>query len=550
MGSPTSELARRDRQRAARLVQAADTLASTMALARLTLRRDRTRLGIWAAALVALPVLGVVSMDSLYPTPADLQVYADTAGSSPAAIALNGPGHGLDQLGGVVVFEIGGYLAIAMALLNVFTVGRNTRAEEEIGRLELFRSAVVGRHAALAATLLVVATVNVAVGAAVAVGMGLLGVAWSGAILFGVSLTAIGLTFAAITAVAAQLAEYVRGTYAIAGAALGFSYVIRAAGDVGDGTLSWLSPVGWAQATRAFDDERWWPLALIGVFVVLAVGTAVVLESRRDLGGGLVPQRPGPAVASRTLRHQLGLVWRLHRGSIAGWSVGVLIAGAAFGMVGNETEDMLADSPELIDLMGGAGRDLTDVFFQMTALIVALAVTGYTVSSALRARAEEQAGRVEPLLAGALGRSRWNAAQLVVPALGAAALLTIAGVAAGVAHAATTGEADQVARILGATVSFLPAVWLIGGLAVALFGVAPRLSLLAWGVLAASAVASLLGEAFQLPNWARNLSPFEHVPDLPGGDVSWGALTALTALAIGLTAAGVVGFRRRDLYTT
>ena len=34
----------------------------------------------------------------------------------------------------------------------------------------------------------------------------------------------------------------------IAGAVLGAAYLLRAAGDVGDGTLSWLSPIGWAQA--------------------------------------------------------------------------------------------------------------------------------------------------------------------------------------------------------------------------------------------------------------------------------------------------------------
>ena len=43
---------------------------------------------------------------------------------------------------------------------------------------------------------------------------------------------------------------------------LGASFAIRAAGDIGDGTLSWFSPMGWAQKARPYAGERWWPLLL------------------------------------------------------------------------------------------------------------------------------------------------------------------------------------------------------------------------------------------------------------------------------------------------
>lgn len=517
-------------------------------MARSILRRNRLWLAVWLLALAALPLLTVPSLESLYPTQAALESYARTAGSSPAAIAMNGPGHAVHTLGGVAVFEVGGYLLIAVILMNIFTVGRNTRAEEEIGRLELVRASVVGRHAPLAGCLLVAVAANLVLGGIVGAGMVLLDLPASGATVFAASLAAIGIAFAAITAVTAQLAEYTRGAYALAGGVLGASYLVRAAGDVGDGTLSWFSPIGWAQATRPFADERWWPLALvIGLAVVLMIA-AVVIEARRDHGAGVVRPRPGAAVASRWLRSQLGFALRLQRGSLLGWSFGVFLGGLAFGSVARETQDMMADNPELREIFDASGqRDLTDLFFDLTLLILALAIAGYVVSAVLRLRVEETAGYAESLLAGTLSRPRWLISRLVVPAAATVALLTLGGVGAGLAHALRSGELEQVPRVLGAALTHVPAVWLLASIGVLLFGVAPRVVAVTWAVFAGCVVASLLGNVFQLPDWAIDLSPFAHTPQLPGGDVTAVPLLVMTVVAVTLTALGVVGFRRRDL---
>jgi ABC-2 type transport system permease protein len=48
------------------------------------------------------------------------------------------------------------------------------------------------------------------------------------------------------------------------------------------------------------------------------------------------------------------------------------------------------------------------------------------------------------------------------------------------------------------------------------------------------------------PQWMRNLSPFEHVPQL-GTEVTAAPLVALLAIAAALLAIGLGAFRRRDL---
>ena len=75
----------------------------------------------------------------------------------------------------------------------------------------------------------------------------------------------------------------------------------------------------------------------------------------------------------------------------------------------------------------------------------------------------------------------------------------------------------------------------------------PRAAAAAWGVLAACYLAAFLGPLLSLPDWVMDLSPYSHVPLLPAADFELGPLAALTAVALALVAAGLAGFRRRDV---
>jgi ABC-2 type transport system permease protein len=71
--------------------------------------------------------------------------------------------------------------------------------------------------------------------------------------------------------------------------------------------------------------------------------------------------------------------------------------------------------------------------------------------------------------------------------------------------------------------------------------------LAAWGALVACVVIGFFGDVLDLPTWVADLSPFQHTPELPVADLTLVPLAALTAVAAGLTTAGLRGFRRRDV---
>ncbi len=179
---------------------------------------------------------------------------------------------------------------------------------------------------------------------------------------------------------------------------------------------------------------------------------------------------------------------------------------------------------------------------------IGLIAAAYAVQAALRMRAEETSGRAEPVLATAVGRMTWVASHLVFALLGPTVALAAAGITAGLAHGANTDDVGgQLPRVLAGTMVQLPAVWVLAGVATALVGLAPRLAGAGWAVFAAFLLVGQVGVLLGLNQKVLDLSPFTHVPRLPGGHASATPLLWLTLVAAVLVVAGLVGVRRRDV---
>ena len=219
-------------------------------------------------------------------------------------------------------------------------MARHTRAEEDRERTEVLRSRMVGRHATLAATALTVGGLVAVVGVIAFLGLLATGDAPVGSFALVCGFVAAGWVFGAVTALAAQILATSRETVGLGVGALGAAYLLRAVGDMGDGTLSWFSPIGWVHRLRPFAGEQWWVLGPSIAVVVVCGAASVALSDRRDLGSGMLPQRLGPPHAGPGSVSLSGLTARLQRGSIIGWSVGLAVLGLAYGWVGSDISQL------------------------------------------------------------------------------------------------------------------------------------------------------------------------------------------------------------------
>jgi len=528
-------------------------LAGTGSLVRLILRRDRVVLPLWVVSLALLPVAIANTMHDLYPTGAERQSYIDIVTSTPTFLALYGHAFG-HSLGAITAWRLGGTV-LFVGLASLLTVIRHTRAEEEAGRRELLGATVAGRQAPLFAALLVTFVADLALGAIAAGSLVAYGLPAAGSVAFGLSWAAFGWAFAAVAAAVAQATEGARAARGISIAILGLSLVLRMAGDVGeeDGPswVAWLTPFGWIQHIHLYGNQRWWIFVLFAGVVVLFVSCAIALCARRDLGSGLLPTRPGRAAAVGWLRGPLGLAWRLQRGSLLAWTLGFAALGAILGGIAQGGIEVIRDNPKLEVVVGrlGGSSGIADTYFTAIMGLLGLIAAGYAIGAALRLRGEETSGRVEPVLASPVSRGRWAASHLAFGILGPASLLGAAGIAAGLAYGLST---DHVARdfppVLAQAMVQLPAVWVLVGISAALFGLLPRLAAsVGWAALAACVLLEEFGRPLQLSKRVLDLSPFAHVPKLPGDDVFATPLAWLVLISAVLIAAGVLGLRRRDV---
>lgn len=525
----------------------------------LALRRDRLTLPTWIIGMAAFLAATTAMFDDSYGQH-PLLLEPDTR------IVVENPG--MRVLGLVTGATVGGYtlhrdgltLAVLAAMMSVLAVVRHTRQSEELGREELLASGVVGRYASLAAAVTVALLANGVLAFLLGLGMVVTGQPVAGSMAGGASIALVGVAFTGVAAVTVQLASTSRGAIGLASAGLGWSFMTAALGNM-LGTVDpvalrvtsawpvWLSPIGWGQQMRPFADNTWWPLGLALLVAAALSWLAVVLVGRRDVGRGLWSERRGAAHARPALLSPVGLVWRLQRGTLLGWMIGMLGFGLVFGALSDQIGGLEGEATEWYDSFGGQA-DLIGAYWASMMQMSGMAVAIFVVALMLRLHHDEASGTLESVIGTAVSRQRLLGAYAVNALVGSALLLLVMAIAMSITGGqALGGTADLMGELAGAALIQLPAVAVLGAAVVVAITLLPRWSVgLSWALVVASLVVGpMFGPALGLPTWLLDLSPFTHVPNAPAVTVSVAPVVGMALASAVLAAAGVLLLHRRDL---
>jgi ABC-2 type transport system permease protein len=203
-------------------------------------------------------------------------------------------------------------------------------------------------------------------------------------------------------------------------------------------------------------------------------GAAVWLAARRDVGSALLRGSAGPARATRLRRRPNRLAAWLHGPATAGWLAGGILLTAMMGSLARQFLDAMAGNTALSDAMGITGARPLDGFVAATELYLAVIAAGYVIQAIGTLRTEEAEGRLETRLAGTLSRIRWLAAHGAVVAVGLVLIVVGSSLVLALSTAWSVGNADEFGAVMTAGLDYLPAELVLGGLALALFGLWPR----------------------------------------------------------------------------
>lgn len=506
----------------------------------LILRRDRGSLLTWVLSIGLLPALMAVSTRQGYPDRAAMEAFAQQSMSNVSELALRGPIFDV-SVGGLVAWSVASSGSLVSAVVAILMAVRYLGTDEATGRTELLRAQPVGRNDLPIAALTVLAGCAAAIGLVGFAGLAAVGLPIGGSILLGLVLMGSTLFFATLGAVMAQLSNSPGLARGLGFTTLGVLFVIAAVGEITHNSLVWFSPFGWARYAQAFAANLFWvpllPVAMAGLLAWLALRLAQV----RDLGTGLIPSRPGKSISPAWLRNPLALAWRLGRGSLLGWCVGLGLLGVLMGSTMSNLDAQL-DSPTFRDfaLRHGSGS-VGEVFFLFVLYVLAQIATAAVLAAVLRLRTDETDRLAESLLAQPVTRTNWAASQLTIAATTGIGILT--AVAAG--SAITSGK-PTLALL---TLAYLPAILLLVGIAMLLIGWAPRAATaVSWTLLGLLLLADLLGEfAIVPPALIAGISPYAATFSAMVGSGLPQVAVALTLAALTLAALGIAGLRRRDL---
>lgn len=531
----------------------------TIRLLRLAVRRDRITLPAWILGMAGfLAATTAIFEDSYAKHPAllepDTRIVVENPGMRVLGL-VTGP-----SVGGYTMHRDGLTLVVLAAVMSVLAVVRHTRQSEELGREEMLASGVVGRNASLAAAVIVTLAANAVLAIMLALAMVVAGQPVDGALVAGASIALVGVAFTGVAAVTSQLASTTRGATGLASAVLGLSFMLAALGNM-LGTVnsealrvtsawpSWLSPIGWSQQMRPFADNTWWPLALAVLVMASLSWLAISLVGGRDVGRGMWPERRGAAQARPALLSPTGLVWRLQRGALLGWTTGMLGFGLVFGTLSDQIGDLEGEATEWYESFGGE-VDLIGAYWASMMQIAGMAVAIYVVTLLLRLHQDETQGTLESVLATAVSRQRMLGAYAVNALAGALWLLVVYALAMGMTgRLVLGGTGSLLGDLVGAALVQLPAIGILSAAVVVAIMLVPRWSVgLSWALLVSSIfVGPMFGPSLGLPTWLTDLSPFTHVPNAPAVAISVTPVLGMGMASILLAAMALLVLRRRNL---
>jgi len=518
-------------------------------LLKLYLRRDRIILPLW----ILLPVFLIIGQISFTKAIPDWQMFLAELSASPVTSAILGPIVPL-SIEGAILWRGLVQASIAVMFGAALTMIRHTRTEESSGRNELILGRPVGRYANLSAALILSCGGSLLAGLLTVAELMGNGFAGSGSLLAGLTLVASGCIFAGVGGLCAQIFAY--STRGAVFGVYGLTMITMVLNNMGGGATywAWLAPEAWFRITVPFGENHAWPLLVFIVLSALPMILSYVLLGRRDIGAGLIAQKEGLAHASPRFNSPMSLAWRQHKGSILAWAIGMAYLGGTMGVgTPNISEAISSTFAQLntfwaaVIVKLGNQEAFIAILIYLLGLMAGLSVFAITTVQSLRQ--EEKEHYAEMVLSRPVSRFKWMGSYLAVAFAGSALILFALGLASGLGWSIAAGEFSHFSRVLGMSLSKIPSVWTIIGIAALLYGWLPRIaSVLSWLILGVFIFIEMLWEVAIVGWSAMQWTPFAYAHySIPIQELSIVPLIVLTGVAATLTWLGFIGFRRRSI---
>lgn len=502
---------------------------------------------------------GIVTLSSVYgyrmgyPNHSDRLRLSASFSHDAGIAAVFGPARALDTVAGFAAFRTLGVIPLIVSIWAMLSATRALRGEEESGRWEIMISAPITRRRATLATIrgLYASLVITLIFTALLMTLTSLlshDFTVSAGLFFTLTLIASAFFFTSVGALTSQIASTRRLAATQAGLVLGISFLLRAVADSSPSIawMHWLSPLGWITESAPLTHTRWLGLTLTLASTILLTALSVMMSSNRDLNASLIPERMIDRDGTR-LTGSTSLWLKLQRTNIAGWMAGFFFMSFAFGLVAHGATTAFGSSSGFQNTFASIGiSKMSELFFGVIFMMLTSVLMFAALSHASALREQETEGYLDHILVAPISRTHVLLSRIGVSVGALVAISICAGLGAFTGSSLSNGVLAFKDALL-AGLNMVPSAILILGIAIAIFGFAPRAvtvtgqTLLAWSFLM-----ELIGSSLKLNHWLLDTSLLHHMTFAPAADPRWGQNALVAGIGVTLIAIGIFAFNHRD----
>jgi ABC-2 type transport system permease protein len=471
---------------------------------------------------------------------------------NPALAALYGRVSNLDNGGIFVVWKMGAFLLLTVAIWAALNATRLTRAHEDDGSWDIMVIGRRNRDAVLRSTTRVLFESGVVVGAASWLVMLAGGQSPSGSAYFALGVVATAWSGTSVGLLAAQVAAPRRAASQASLAIIVAAFFVRVVADASTST-QWLrdaSFFGWVEKIGAFqrvDALAVWP-ALAGP--VLVTGTLWWLQDRRDAGGALWTHADSASPQHFLLGSSWTFAWRERSSVWRWWTLGLAAFGAILGYLTHALVSLALTDPGYVALLDhwGMGEMVSGVgFVALASVVMSVPFAFLVVSWIASAASDEVKGRLDVALATGPRRAVWLASVVMsgLLAMACAAGATTLTMWWGVRLSGTPMSFRTVAEAMASSLGLIPfmvggSIWLVARLPRIAFAVGSVFILIEY-------IVQALGPALQWPTLILEADPFHYLRGVPVQPFNLGELAWVSLVGLGLGVLGMWRYERRDV---
>lgn len=522
---------------------------NTILYIRFLLKKERLYLLAYLFIVTFLVLSQASSFSELYPSAVEREIGANSM-NNPAMVAILGPVYkdeGNFTLGALLVNQTILFTSIVSAIFNIILVTRNTRSEEETGRLEIIKSYPFGKLTDYASLFLVIFFINFL--SFITIGFGLLllnidGISLKGSLLFSAIISSTGVFFASISVLFSNLFDSSRNVYSSSFMVLGLSYLIRAIGDLNKNNLSFFSPLGWVLKSRAFTGNNYLYFILLLILSIFIFVVSLYLYLKRDMGDYIFKNKRKKENNSFLLTTPTGLILKLLTTGFVFWTIFIVVLAGSYGYLLSDIDSFMS-SISYLALQSSNTDSIKQFIATIFPLMSAISLIPVIITM-LYSVSEEKSGRLEIVLSKKIGKAFPLLNLIFIGVIQTLIVQILFALFFWLTGNSTLPEGLSYYMVTKASLMFVPTFGLFISISSLLVAVAPRLINTIWIYYGFCVFMMLFGETLDISRPIRKLSPFEWIGNYPIDSIEIEPLVAILFISFVLVLISIIFYIKRD----